>query len=713
MNLLKTFRMAGLLFCAGMVLLAGPNSPDKAQAPPNAPAVVYLAGGRISVTYDGRSIFEGTVAAGLQQVQSKTQVYKTGDKIEQIILLFGPGSRIPIKLSGTVRGSEESFPCEADRRDRRGAGPLIVRHVSGLSRSSLNRAVYDRKSDWVLSVDANPKVTISPVERAPGGQAFSLSAEGNEIVLRFRPRFFQKHRGLPYFEPWTYKPWPGSAAGWISWFAFFDKITEQDVVETAEVFADVLRPFGYEYFQIDDGYQRGTGGPEMWLNPNQKFPRGLKYLAEFIKGKGLKPGIWTAASIQDRTYAEAHRQWFVRDGSGRPAVGNWIGYALDASNSEALNTVVRPLYKGLREQGWDYFKLDALRHLRYEGYNANRDYFEEKKISLMDTVRRYVQTVRDEIGQDKFLLGCWGIRPELTGLIDACRIGDDGFAYAGLAQYNSFNNIVWRNDPDHIELNEDAYKSTLVTTLTGSLFMLTDKPAVYRTAAVEPAKRAVPVLFTVPGQIYDVDPSRSQYLWRADVEVSGSGPRVFDGGYTPACFLYLLEIDRPFENWSVLGLTGGDFSEIRLADLGLDPSREYYVFEFWSKRLLGSFTGAFAPGALDPKFRSQAFCIRERRPHPQLLATNRHVTCGGVDLDDMHWDGTALFGKSRAVKGDPYILYITEPAGFIFDKLDVQSAKLEKTERDGRLLRLTLMPEAAGEIAWSAKFSAVLHSPSK
>jgi len=70
------------------------------------------------------------------------------------------------------------------------------------------------------------------------------------------------------------------------------------------------------------------------------------------------------------------------------------------------------------------------------------------------------------------------------------RFGDDGFAYAGLAQYNSFNNIVWRNDPDHIELNEDAFRSTLVTTLTGSLLMPTDKPAVYRTAAIEPAKRA-------------------------------------------------------------------------------------------------------------------------------------------------------------------------------------------------------------------------------
>ncbi len=247
-------------------------------------------------------------------------------------------------------------------------------------------------------------------------------------------------------------------------------------------------------------------------------------------------------------------------------------------------------------QGWRYIKLDALRHLRYEGYNANRDYFEKKKADPVAAFRKYVQTVRDTIGRDTFLLACWGIRPELVGLADACRIGDDGFAYAGLSQYNSYNNVVWRNDPDHIELDADGYRSTLVTTLTGSLMMLTDKPAVYRTAAIEPAKRTAPVLFTRPGQIFDVDPSRSDQIGRVDSEVSGSGPRPFDAGYTPACFLYSLEIDRPFESWLVLGRTGGEFAEIRLADLGLDPAKEYFVFEFWSKRLLGSFSGRLRPG---------------------------------------------------------------------------------------------------------------------
>jgi hypothetical protein len=414
--------------------------------------------------------------------------------------------------------------------------------------------------------------------------------------------------------------------------------------------------------------------------------------------------LWTAVSIWDPPLPAAHPEWFVRDAQGIPVKGNWIGWVLDASAPGALDSVVAPLYKGLVGQGWDYFKLDGLRHLRYEGYNANRDYFEKKKADPVAAYRKYVQTVRDGIGKDKLLLACWGVRPELTGLVDACRIGDDGFAYAGLAQYNSFNNVVWRNDPDHIELDADGYRSTLVTTLTGSLMMLTDKPAVYRTAAVEPAKRTAPVLFTRPGQIFDVDPSRSSLIGRVDDEVSGSGPRTFDAGYTPPCSLYSLEIDRPFENWLVLGRTGGDFSEIHLADLGLADSKEFYVFEFWAKRLLGSFTGGFSPGPLDPKFRSQAFVIRERRPSPQLLATSRHVTGGGVDLDDVRWDGAALTGKSRGVKGDPYILYLTEPAGFAFERADASGARVEKTERQGGLLKITLAPDGGGAFSWSAAY---------
>jgi hypothetical protein len=501
-----------------------------------------------------------------------------------------------------------------------------------------------------------------------------------------------------------YKIWPGSIAGWISWFAFYDRVTEDDIVRTADVLSDVLLPFGYDILQIDDGYQNGEGLPELWLSANAKFPHGLAFLPQYIRSRGLRPGIWTNTAFKQRDFAEAHKDWFVTDASGRPAYGSWIQFSLDASNPKAVDAIVRPLYRGLREMGWDYFKVDALRHLRYEGYNAAADYFVRKKSGLAETYRRYVETIRQEIGRDVFLLGCWGIRPELIGLLDGCRIGTDGFSYAGLAQFNSWNNVVWRNDPDHIELNDDRYRSTLVTSLTGSILLLTDKPELYRTAAAEPAKRAAPVLATLPGQLFDVDPSRSGALDRVDSEVSGSGPRVFDAGLTPACDLFLLEVNRPFESWAVLGRTGESVRAIRFADLGLDPSREYFVFEFWSKRLLGSFRGSFEPGPLDPVFRSQSLVIRARASNPQVLATSRHLTAGGVDLVDVSWKDGALSGRSRVVAGDTYDLYMTEPQGLRFVSLRSEGAAVLETVREAGLIRIRLLAGQGREVAWSAAF---------
>jgi len=670
-------------------------------APENGPAKVVLGMKGLGVRYDGRTIFEAEIAASEAGFEAKVNVTRTGEAVTQTVLLTPRDRGARVRLGGTVLGGPESFPCEADRRDR---GPAMVRHVSGTSRSRLNRAVYDRDRDWALSIDAGPRAEIAPLVAGEDGRTFRLEAEGAEIVLRFRPRYYQIHRGLSFFEPWTYRVWAGPVAGWISWFAFYDKVTEGDIVETADVLAETLLPFGYDLLQIDDGYQRGEGRPDLWLTANDKFPRGLGFLPGYIKSKGLTPGIWTNVAFKQADFVAEHRDWFVTGEDGEPARGNWIEFSLDASNREAVDAVVRPVYRGLRDMGWEYFKVDALRHLRYEGYNAHAGHFTRAKKGLVGAFRSYVEAVRAEVGRDVFILGCWGIRPELVGLIDGCRIGTDGFSYAGLAQFNSWNNVVWRNDPDHVELDDDRYRSTLVTSLTGSILLLTDKPELYRTEAVEPARRAAPVLRTVPGQIFDVDPSRSAELGRVATEVSGSGPRVFDASLQPACDLYALEIDRPFENWLVVGRTGETAREIRFADLGLDRDKEYWVFEFWAKSLLGSFTGSFAPGPLDPVFRSQALVIRERRPYPQVLATSRHVTAGGPDLAAVRWADGELSGTSRLTGGDPYDIFLTEPEGFRLERFVCEGASASGPVRAGRMVRIRLTADASGTASWRAVF---------
>jgi hypothetical protein len=697
------FLIASAVF--SLVLIADVLSqPKSSSVPPNAPAQVKVDGTALQIVYHGRTIFSGRIENAGDLDRLTTNDFKVGDAVDQVVAFNAKTWDRPVVLAGLISGSEESFPCESDRNPR---SPAIVRHSSGLSKSLLNQAVFDRKWDWVLSVDDQPRTRtiVRPERTSVAGHDFSLRAQGYEVVLRFRPRFYQAHRGLKYFEPWTYKVWDKPVVGWCSWFAFLDKITEQDMLRTADVLAEVLAPYGYEYVQMDDGYQRDLGLPELWLEPNEKFPHGLNYLASYIKRKGLKPGIWTNTAFAQTEFAEKHKDWFVLDNEGRVAKGNWIRHILDASVPAALDGVVKPIYRGLREDGFEYFKVDALRHLRYEGYNAFSDYFRKKRLDVAAAYREYVQTIRDVIGRDYFMLGCWGVRPELVGIIDGCRLGTDGFSFAGLSQYNSFNNVVWRNDPDHIELSEaEAYRSTMVTSLTGSLLLLTDKPEVYRTPIVEPAKRSAPVLFTLPCQIFDVDPSRSQNLWLVDAEVSGKEPKVFDAGLVPGCHLYLLEVNRPFEDWMVLGRTGGENAAIKFENLGLDKEREYFVFEFWSRKLLGAFSGAFPPGEIDPKFNCQVFCIRERQAHPQVLATNRHITGGGVDLVDVIWKGSQLSGRSLVVGDDVYELFISIPPGYSFDRVECSGAALIKTQQEGAVLRISLKPDQSREIAWTVSF---------
>jgi hypothetical protein len=303
------------------------------------------------------------------------------------------------------------------------------------------------------------------------------------------------------------------------------------------------------------------------------------------------------------------------------------------------------------------------------------------------------------------MLGCWGIRPELMGILDGCRIGGDGFGYAGLAQYNSFNNVIWRNDPDHIELTqEEAWRSTTVTSLTGSLFMLTDKPDMYRSERVEPAKRCLPVPFTLPGQIFDVDPSRSDALHLIDSETSGDGIRPFDADRNPRCFLYLLEINKPFENWVVLGRTGGETNQVRFYDLGLPHDREYFVFEFWTKTLLGSFAGSFSMGEMDTRFNCQLFCIRERLPKPQILATSRHITCGGIDLESVNWQNNVLEAESAMVANDIYSVYMSEPRGFKLKNVTSETAEILDAKIYGMVRVIRLKSQTSQVVTWRLEY---------
>jgi len=692
----------GPVFLAGLIALA--SVPSRAQVPGghyNVPAAYSWDGRHFVLEYNGGTILKLTLSEEQEADDFSAFGSEGNDKVEQVFKWVSRGK--PLEFIGMIAGSDESFPCEAEKGED---APVIIRNCVGLSRSLLNRAVYDRKFDWLLSADYPTHVVIDPLKAADGENEFGIFLRGNDILIRFRPSFYRVHRGLGYFTPWNYKIWDRSVAGWCSWFAYFDKITEADARRAADILSETLVPYGLEYLQMDDGYQqKPVGVPETWTVPNSKFPSGLAALSSYIRSKGLKPGIWTNVSFHQKDYALAHPEYFVRDENSHPVYGNWVGYVMDGDNSAAIDELVKPVYRKLKEMGWEYYKVDALRHLKYEGYNSNAEYYRRRNIDPNLPFRNVAQSIRAEIGHDRFMMGCWGIRPELVGIIDACRIGDDGFGYGGLAEYNSFNNVVWRNDPDHIELTPgDAYKSCMTTSLTGSVFMLTDKPEVYRTAAVEPAKRSLPVLFTRPGQVFDVDPSRSALLDRVNSELSGAGPRSLDADQREYCHLYMLEIEKTFDSWLVLGRTGGDEDKITFTELGLSTDHEYHVFEFWTKKYLGVFRGGFCFGQINPEYGCQLFCIRRKEDHPQLIATGRHISCGGYEIESVDWDGRKLSGVSNLVNGDLYEIYLYEPPGFDAKDVAVTGGELTENSKSGLVRKMTVRPEKSAKASWQVGY---------
>jgi len=676
--------------------------------PPNEPGKLAQDGSSIVFSYDGTELLTLETDLPSSGFTVKELREERDGKVSHVFTVSSvSGDRMTI--SGSIRAGSESFACEADRRVE---GTQVVRHAYGPSHNLLNRAVYDRQSDWLLSADqsyTSASLKIVPLAADSSGMTYSLTMTGNEVTFRFRPRYYQIHRGLRYFEPWTYSVWKEPVAGWCSWFAYKTAITEENVREAADVVAETMLPYGLDYLQIDDGYQQSGGKPEAWITPNEKFPSGLDSLAAYISSRGLKPGIWTNVAVHDSAWASDNREWFVRDDAGMPVSGRWIGYVLNGAEPGMLDSVISPVYSRFRETGWRYFKLDALRHLLFEGYNSHSNFFSGGYAEREQAFRSVVRRVREETGRDNFLLACWGVLPGVVGLADGCRIGNDGYGYTALAQYNSFNNVVWRNDPDHIELTpQEAYRSCMATSLTGSLFMVTDKPEVYHSDLITPAQKSLPVLFTLPGQVFDLDPSRSANLDRTLTEMSGSGERESDGSRTSPFDLFMLELNLPWERWCVLGRLGEKEKEVSLEELGLETGKPYLLYEFWSDTFLGTITDKIVFDRPDPKYSCQLYCIRPAQLNPQVLATSRHISCGATDLSDVEWNDGVLSGVSRTVASDIYTLIVHEPAGFAAPSVTATGGKIISQALEAGVRRISMESNDGDLISWKIDYSSAV-----
>ena len=85
--------------------------------------------------------------------------------------------------------------------------------------------------------------------------------------------------------------------GWNSWNPFGKNVNEQVIRETADFFVTSgLKDLGFNYIVIDDYWQGHRDSVTGRLNYNsERFPSGIKALADYVHSKGLKFGIYSDA----------------------------------------------------------------------------------------------------------------------------------------------------------------------------------------------------------------------------------------------------------------------------------------------------------------------------------------------------------------------------------------------------------------------------------
>jgi len=190
-----------------------------------------------------------------------------------------------------------------------------------------------------------------------------------------------------------------------TWEPFFHNINEKLIFELA----DAASECGIEEFVIDDGWQDSYGD---WGINKQKFPNGLKPVFDYIKSKGMKPGVWIslgAAESKSKVYRE-HPEWAVRKADGSPIslhadfdkMYEWETYSMCMTTGwyDHIKGVILNMAK---EFGLEYIKGDfavvtgayTTDKTRSGCYATNHPMHKDRNESMLEMYRRTWQLFDD------------------------------------------------------------------------------------------------------------------------------------------------------------------------------------------------------------------------------------------------------------------------------------------------------------------------------
>ena len=124
--------------------------------------------------------------------------------------------------------------------------------------------------------------------------------------------------------------------GWNSWNKFACNVSEKLIMQMAdEMVSSGMQDAGYEYVVIDDCWQVDRDENGEIVVDKDRFPHGMKYVADYVHSKGLKFGIYSCAGSKTCAGRPGGRGHEFQDAR------TYAGYGVDYLKYDWCNTTTQ------------------------------------------------------------------------------------------------------------------------------------------------------------------------------------------------------------------------------------------------------------------------------------------------------------------------------------------------------------------------------------
>ena len=654
--------------------------------------------------------------------ENDIDIRSTSDNSAISVLAPAPKNRFPARIADsenmqvheTGESSDYTGVAQIEKYFVPPENPQVMFLSLGLIDSPNLHALFDKASNIVLQFSSD-----AVFKRWPADDSFLLVTAPigkRKRFLHLIHNYYTDVLGMPKYVPYDDTYHRTAPTGWNHWLAFFRQVTEKDIVDHADFISAKLKPYGMEHCQLDDGYDNPDR--RLWSkhwNP-EKFPHGPEWLAQYIKSKGLIPGIWTVPysySVKD-----AEPAWFLRDDDGNILMDYQGGGELDFTRADVIQEYWIPLWKEFKRQGWEYYKFD-MGNTSWMWYHYQHNFSDTSKSSY-DVSQETMSIYREIMGPEIWHTNHPDVYGGRMGFIDVAGCGRD--PAPGWKQMNNFlevisnnayqNHIVWYSDPDCIVLRgkptradtgywegeeyyindvfltlEEARTCASLLSLSGMQYLSGDDLLNLEEERLNIIKKTIPTLPVFPIDLFGRSRYRKYY------------PEIID-----------LKINAVSGVYDVIAVTNWESTNLKrnillTEELYLDEDTSYLVFDNWNEQFVGVFKNEFQSEI--PPHGTCVFTIRRQKTHPQFLATNRHIT-GAISVKKVIWNqkDLSMNGISETVPAVTYSFYIYVPPEFSPEKIEIDAPEAGYHISKNQIMKVSFSGKE-NPVKWTLTFSNV------